>query len=73
MRACMQVNCHNASANTFVALVGDSQADFKYYGPPELYEHYVGNAPVLSSSIASLVIECLHEIVEWHGIVIRLE
>ncbi|BDA49706.1 Endoglucanase F [Coccomyxa sp. Obi] len=41
------VDCHNAWANTFVVLVGDSQADFKYYGPPELYERYVGaNRPV---------------------------
>ena len=38
----LQLNCHNASANTFVALMGDSKADFKYYGPPELYERYVG-------------------------------
>lgn len=45
--ACMQVDCHNSSANTFVVLVGDSQADFKYYGPPEQYERYVGDAPVL--------------------------
>ena len=44
----VQVNCHNASANTFVALMGDSQADFRYYGPPELYERYVGKAPTCS-------------------------
>ncbi len=48
----MQVNCHNVSANTFVVLVGDSQADFKYYGPPELYERYVGNARVVCYLVA---------------------
>ncbi|KAK9904857.1 hypothetical protein WJX75_003941 [Coccomyxa subellipsoidea] len=42
------VNCHNASANTYVALMGDSQADFRYYGPPELYERYVGSARPVS-------------------------
>lgn len=40
----VQVHCHNASANTYVALMGDSQADFRYYGPPELYERYVGGS-----------------------------
>lgn len=38
----MQVNCHNASAGTFMVVLGDSAADFRYYGPPELYEKYVG-------------------------------
>uniref|UniRef100_A0A0R0EDN2 cellulase n=1 Tax=Glycine max TaxID=3847 RepID=A0A0R0EDN2_SOYBN len=42
------LNCHNASANTFVALMGDSKADFKYYGPPELYERYVGSVRPVS-------------------------
>ncbi|EIE18751.1 Six-hairpin glycosidase [Coccomyxa subellipsoidea C-169] len=42
------LKCHNASANTFVALMGDSEADFKYYGPPELYERYVGSVRPVS-------------------------
>ena len=36
------MNCHNASASTYVAVMGDPHADFQYYGPPELYDTYVG-------------------------------
>ncbi len=56
---CMQVNCHNTAAATFMAVLGDSTVDFNYYGPPEMYEKYVG--------VAVYPLLALYKLQQLHG------